>query len=222
MYLSASSAPNSCSTYMAFEIRRPALLDPHVGDVGGGDRVAEPLVAALVDDDEVELQADADAGPVALEIAVGEAVAVGDGALMLHPGVRHFDQLVAVLAEGILAEVVLERLDHRLGLGELHLGLVEAARQHVEVERQIAEPVREVHVVADVERDVVAVDRVLHVPVPARVAVAEIGLADELAVRDVDQVVRDRDAASPSPRPRRATDPCSATRCSSPRPRRRC
>jgi hypothetical protein len=51
-----------------------------------------------------------------------------------------------------------------------------------------------VRVVADVERDVVRVDRILHEPVPPRVAVAEVGLAEELAVRDVDEIVRDGDA----------------------------
>ena len=75
----------------AFEVGSPALVDPHVGFIRGRDGVAEPLVAALVDDDEVEARADADAGPVAVEIAVGEVVAIGDGALVLHAGVRDFD-----------------------------------------------------------------------------------------------------------------------------------
>ena len=56
----------------ALEIRRPALVDPHVRPVGRADAVAEPLVAALVDDDEVESGADPDARPVALQVAVGE------------------------------------------------------------------------------------------------------------------------------------------------------
>ena len=47
------------------EISRPAFVDPHVGQVGRADAVAEPLVPAFVDDDEVEPRADADAGPVA-------------------------------------------------------------------------------------------------------------------------------------------------------------
>ena len=157
-------------------------------------------------------EADADAGPVALEIAVGEAVAVGDGALVLHARVRHLDQLVAVLLERVFAEVVLEGLEHRLRLRELPLRLLEVPGQHVEIERQVAEPVGEVLVVADVQRHVVVVDRVVDQPVPARVAVAEVGLADELAVRDVDQAVGDRDADLHASRPRRATDPCSATR----------
>jgi len=100
-------------------------VDPHVGLVGGGDAVAEPLVRAFVDDDEVEPGADADAGPVALQVAVGEVVAVGHGALVLHAGVGHFNQLVTVLPERILSEVVLKGLQHALGLCELLPGLVE-------------------------------------------------------------------------------------------------
>jgi hypothetical protein len=66
-------------------------VDPHVGGIGSGDAVAEPFVAALVDDDEVEARADADLGPVAAEVAVLKEVAVGDGALVLHAGVGSFD-----------------------------------------------------------------------------------------------------------------------------------
>ena len=49
-------------------------------------------------------------------------------------------------------------------------------------------------VAADVQRDVVVVDRVLDEPVPTRIAVAEVGPAHESAVRHVDQVVGNRDA----------------------------
>ena len=48
-----------------FQIGGPSLVNPHVGGVRGGHRVAEPLVRALVDDDEVEARADQHAGPVA-------------------------------------------------------------------------------------------------------------------------------------------------------------
>ena len=179
----------------ALEIRGPAFLNPHVRHVGGGDRVAEPLVRALVNDDEVELQADADAGPVAFEVAVGEAVAVGDRALVLHAGVRHFDQLVAVLLERILAEEFL--VAPRSSASPARTAPspsrgCPAARRNRACRSPSA--IGEVHVVADVQRHVVGVDRVVNAPVPARVAVAEIGLADEPAVRDVDQIVRDGDA----------------------------
>jgi hypothetical protein len=46
---------------------------------------------------------------------------------------------------------MLERFEHRLRLRELHFGLLEAAGQYIEVERQIAEPIGEVLVLADVE-----------------------------------------------------------------------
>jgi len=169
-------------------------VDPLVGHVGSRHGVAEPLVRALVDDDEVELHADADAGPVALEVAVREAIAVGHGALVLHAGVGRLDQLVAVLAERVLAKVLLEGLDHRLRLRELLLRLVETLRKDPEVQRLAVGRVGEMRVVSDVQRHAVVVDRVLHVPVPARVAVAQVGLPDELPVRHVHQVTRDGDA----------------------------
>src|SRR5215510_6186132 len=68
----------------SFEISSPALVDPNIRDVGGGNGIAEPFMAALVDDDEIELQTDAGAGPVPLQITVGETITVGYGALMLH------------------------------------------------------------------------------------------------------------------------------------------
>ena len=52
-------------------------------------------------------------------IAVRVMVAVSDRALVLHPGMRRLDQLVAVLVPGIRAEPVLEAGERRLGLREL-------------------------------------------------------------------------------------------------------
>src|SRR5947199_100911 len=122
--------------------------------VGGADAVAEPLVSAFVNDDEVKSRADADACPVAFEVAVSEAVAVGDCALMLHAGVGCFDQLVAIFLERIVAEIVLKRLKHPASLRELFFCLVEIFGHRVEVERQVAEPVGEVYISADVQRDI--------------------------------------------------------------------
>ena len=113
---------------------------------------------------------------------------------MLHPRVRHLHQLVAVAAERVLAEVVLEHLQHRLRLGELLLRRAQVLGQRVEIERQVPEPIAEVLVGGDVERDVVVVDRIVDHPVPSCVAVAQIGLAGERAVRDVHQAVGHRDA----------------------------
>src|SRR6476619_7171324 len=47
---------------------------------------------------------------------------------------------------------------------------------------------------ADVDRDAVGIDRIADVPVPAGVAVAQVFLADEPAVRDVRQAVGAGDA----------------------------
>src|SRR6202041_1175740 len=101
--------------------------------IRGGDAVAEPLMRALVDDDEVESQAEAAAHPVAPKVAIGEVVAVGHCTLMLHPGVGRFNQLVAVLRKGIVTEIVSKYLQHPFGLAKLlfRLGLV--FRQHIEI-----------------------------------------------------------------------------------------
>ena len=123
----------------AFEIRRPSFVNPHVRRVGGGNAVAEPLMAALVNDDEVESHADADAGPVAPQVAVLEKVAVGHRALVLHPRVRRLHQLVPIFGKRILAEVVLKRLDHPPRLRKLHLRFIQILGQHIEIQRQIAE-----------------------------------------------------------------------------------
>ncbi len=178
----------------AFEVGGPALVDPHIGGVGGGDGVAEPLVCGLVDDDEVEARAYADAGPVGRdEVAVLEVVAVGDGGLVLHAGVGDLDEFVTIFGKGIWAEVVLVGLQHAAGLGELAFGFVEVFGEGVEVEGKGAEFVGEVLVVANVERDVVVVDGVVDAPVPLRVAVAEVALGDEPAVGDIDEVAGNGD-----------------------------
>ena len=113
---------------------------------------------------------------------------------MLHPGIRHFDQLVAVVLEWVLAEVVLKGFEHPLGLRKLLLGLLQVLRQRVEIEGEVAQPVVEMNIVADVERHAVIVDRIAHVPVPARAAVTEVLLADEPPVGNVHELVGNRDA----------------------------
>ena len=75
--------------------------EPHVGHVGGTDAVAKPFVSAR-DDDEVETSRNADAGPITLQIAVREMIAVGDSRLVLHAGVGRLDQFVSVFLEWIL------------------------------------------------------------------------------------------------------------------------
>ncbi len=114
-------------------------MDPHIGGIGRRDAIPEPLVGAFVDDDEIELRADAHTRPIAPVVAVGEPVAVRDGALVLHACVRHLDQLIAIFLERVLAKVVLERLDHFLGLRELALRFVQILGQRVEIHGQIAQ-----------------------------------------------------------------------------------
>ena len=112
--------------------------------------------------------------------------------MVLHAGVGNLNELVSVEVEGVFAEVVLVGVEHLGDLLKLRLGFVQVFREGVEIERGGA--VRgcgEVLVVADVERDVVVVDRVVHVPTPLGVAVAEVLGAFEAAVGDVGQVVGD-------------------------------
>ena len=134
----------------ALKVRRPALVDPHIRPVGRGDAVAEPLVAAFVDDDEVEAGADSDARPVSLQVAVLEVVAVRDGRLMLHPGIWHFNQLVTIVLEWVLAEVVLKGFEHSLGLRKLLLGLFQVLGQRVEIEREVTQVIGKMNISADV------------------------------------------------------------------------
>ena len=78
-------------------------------------------------------------------------VAIGHCALVFHAGVGHFNQLVAVLREGIVSEIVRKGLEHPLGLRKLPFRLEPVFRQHVEIEREIAKPVGEVDIIADIE-----------------------------------------------------------------------
>ena len=108
-------------------------MDPHIRTVSRRDAVAEPLVPALVNDDEVKSRAYAYPRPVAFEVSIDEMVPVGNSALMLHAGVGHLHQLIAIFLEGIIAEVVLESAEHRFYLCELFFGLVYVFGQRVEI-----------------------------------------------------------------------------------------
>src|ERR1700685_1632432 len=100
-----------------FKIVRPTLVNPHIGAIGGADRVAEPFVAAFVDDDEVEPLTYFIPTP---EISVGKAIAVGNGGLVFHPRIRHLDQFVAVFLKRVLTEIMRISLDHALSLIEAY------------------------------------------------------------------------------------------------------
>ena len=113
-------------------------MNPHIRRIGGRDAVAEPLVPALVNDNEVEAQADARAGPVAPHVAVREAVSVSHGALMLHAEIWYFNQLVTIFRKGISSEVVLIRLQHPFRLRKLALCLIQILGQYIKIQRQLA------------------------------------------------------------------------------------
>ena len=142
-------------------------------------------------DDEVPLQAEAGARAVAPAVAVRVPVAVGDGALVLHPGVRHFDQFVPVLVPRIRTEPVLETPEHRGGLDELPLRGVEVIAEGPEVEREWSvlslEQVTVVLVAPRADGDGVVVDRVDHEPLVGRRAVRVVRDAAQPPVGDVDQ-----------------------------------
>ena len=61
-------------------------------------------------------------------------IAVGDGALVLHPGIRHLHQLVTVTNERVLSDVLMEDLQHGPCLRKLCLRLVQVFRLRVKIE----------------------------------------------------------------------------------------
>ena len=151
-------------------------------------------------DDEVPLHAPAGAREIAAGVAVLVSVAVGDAALVLHAEVRRLDELVAVLVPRIRPEPVLEALQHRNRLAELHLRRVGVVGERPVVDRQLAllavERVGEMRVLAGVDLDVVVVDRIGDEPLERRRAVGVVRRAAQTAVRDVRHRIgnRDRDA----------------------------
>src|SRR5439155_12582000 len=74
------------------------------------------------------------------------------------------------------------------------LRLIQIFRQSIEVQRQIAEPIVEVHIAPNIQRDVVVVNRILDQPIPTRVAIVKVSLAEKLSIGNINEIVRDRDA----------------------------
>src|ERR1700679_3078690 len=68
-----------------FTVVSPPLVNPHIRAVARRDAVAEPLMCALMHDDEVESRPDA--GFWSSQIAILEVVAVGDCGLIFNAGV---------------------------------------------------------------------------------------------------------------------------------------
>src|SRR5690242_8805774 len=49
----------------ALGVSSPAFVNPFIRDIARGDAIAKPFVSALVNDYEIELEADSNAGPIA-------------------------------------------------------------------------------------------------------------------------------------------------------------
>ena len=49
-------------------------------------------------------------------------------------------------------------------------------------------------ILADIQRDVIVIDWILHQPVPTRVAISQIGLPQKLSIRNINEVVGYRNA----------------------------
>src|SRR2546429_2927945 len=113
---------------------------------------------------------------------------------MLHPRVRHFDQLVTVFVPGIRPEPVLEALEHRPGLGELTPRCVHVVVERPEVERQRPalplQRVAEMRIAPGRYGDRVIVYRVHYEPLVRRGAVGVVTGLAQPPVRNVDQPVR--------------------------------
>jgi hypothetical protein len=144
----------------SFAVVCPHLVNPHIGAVACRDAVAEPLMRALVYDDEFEPPSDADFW--SSQIAILEMIAVGDCGLNFDAGVKSLDELIAISGERILAEVVLVALQHILHLDELPIWLFQIFRKHVVIQGKPLVSVAKVDILSYVQRYVIVIDRVLH------------------------------------------------------------
>src|SRR5262245_35072896 len=144
------------------EIGRDPLVYPGVGNIGGGDAVAKPFMAAFVNDDVVEFGRDANTREILSHKTVLKPIAVGDGALVLHPDVWRLDQFVTVSLERVFAKIMLVSREHSPSLLKLLFRLLEVLRQSVKIHVEIAEPFRPVFVCADIDRYAVVVYRIAY------------------------------------------------------------
>src|SRR5204862_8270573 len=131
------------------------------------------------------------------EVAGLVALAVGDGALVLHAEVWCLDELVAVLVPRIRAEPALETLKHRLYLLELYLRRVEVIVERIEIESEISllacVEIAEMRVASGVDGDVVVVDRIYDKPLVSRAAVVVKRIAAQPSVCHVDERIGNGD-----------------------------
>src|SRR5690606_17195912 len=172
---------------------------PHVSKILGGDVIAKPFMASLVDDDKIPLHPPAGARAVPPEIPILVFVAISDRALVFHAQVSRFNQLEAVFIERIGAEPVFKGPQHGFHVCiEMRLGLVLVFTQHpvVQIKDTVftLEGVCKMHVIADVGSNVVVVDGVAHEPVETGVTVTQILAAAEPAIGDIGKAVGNADA----------------------------
>ena len=118
---------------------------------------------------------------------------------MLHAGVGTLHQLVAILIEGILAEILFIRRHHRFRLLELLPRLFKILRQHVVIERQILSVradvlIFEVRVLPDIECDAIIINRTTYAPIVTRPAVGKHRSPLQPSVGNFIQAGRNRDA----------------------------
>src|SRR5450432_2802760 len=78
-----------------FGITGESFLYPHIRNVLCRDAIAEPLMSALMHDDEIPFHAPGRAVVAPAQVAVLKTVAIGYGALVLHTKMRGFHQLVS-------------------------------------------------------------------------------------------------------------------------------
>ena len=70
-----------------------ALVNIHIRQVFGGEIVAKPFVTAFMDNDKIPFHPYAGTGSIPAPIAISIMIAIGHGALMLHPRMLHIHSL---------------------------------------------------------------------------------------------------------------------------------
>src|SRR5215203_987440 len=117
---------------------------------------------------EIEFKSDPTATRVALQITIPEPVAISDGALMFHAGIRDCNQLVAVFIKRIVSKPMLKRFKRAGNFLELPHRRLLLMRQDPVVNIQHTTFTfiffREVYVVADVDVNTVIIDWIQDFP----------------------------------------------------------
>src|SRR5690606_37306996 len=153
------------------------LMNPQIGNVAVGDVVGEPLVAAFVYNDKVELHAPATTAEIHFHISVFESVAVGYRTLVLHSEVRNMHQFVSISVNRIRPKPMFKRGQRSVRFErKMIFGLRKITTQHIVItgERAIltGKGIGEMNVISDVDIDAVVVDGIPNHPVKSLASVA--------------------------------------------------